>query len=73
VVIDLRDVEFIDSMGLAGLVRVRHRALARGARLQLVAAPASVHVVFILTGLHAIFDWVQGRTADGVAATRDAL
>jgi anti-sigma B factor antagonist len=57
-IIDLSEVEFIDSMGLAALVRARHRALARGARLQLVAAPLSVHVVFVLTGLHAIFDWV---------------
>jgi anti-sigma B factor antagonist len=61
-IIDLRDVEFIDSMGLAALVRARHRALARGAPLQLVAAPASVHVVFILTGLHRIFDWVPPAT-----------
>jgi anti-anti-sigma factor len=57
-IIDLRELEFIDSMGLAALVRLRHRALARGARLQLVAAPAAVHVVFILTGLHTLFEWV---------------
>jgi anti-sigma B factor antagonist len=59
-IIDLRELEFIDSMGLAALVRIRHRALARDARLQLVAAPAAVHVVFILTGLHVLFEWVGG-------------
>jgi anti-sigma B factor antagonist len=58
-VVDLKAVEFIDSMGLAALVRARHRALARGARLQLAPAPPKVHVVFILTGLHALFDWVD--------------
>ena len=58
-IVDLKAVEFIDSMGLAALVRARHRALARGARLQLAPAPPQVHVVFILTGLHALFDWVD--------------
>jgi anti-anti-sigma factor len=58
-IVDLKAVEFIDSMGLAALVRARHRALARGARLRLVPAPPPVHVVFILTGLHALFDWVD--------------
>ena len=58
--IDLREVALIDSMGLAALVSARHRAHARGAHLQLVAAAAPVHGVFILTGLHAIFDWIPG-------------
>jgi anti-sigma B factor antagonist len=60
IVVDLREVGFIDSMGLAALVGARRRAHARGARLQLVAAAAPVHVVFVLSGLHAIFDWVPG-------------
>jgi len=30
ITIDLREVSFIDSMGLAALVRARHRAFARG-------------------------------------------
>lgn len=57
-VLDLSDLEFIDSMGLAALVRAQHRARARGARLQLVPGRPAVHAVFVLTGLHAIFDWV---------------
>src|SRR4051812_17238273 len=56
-VIDLSGLDFVDSMGLAALVRAQHRARARGARLQLVAGPRAVHAVFVLTGLHAIFDW----------------
>jgi anti-sigma B factor antagonist len=59
-IIDLSDVEFIDSMGLAALVRARHRALARGAELKLVAPPAAVHRVFTLTRLDTVFDWVPG-------------
>ncbi len=59
-VIDLREIEFIDSMGLATLVRARHRAIARGAKLELVAAPEAVHRVFTLTHLDRVFDWVAG-------------
>jgi anti-sigma B factor antagonist len=57
-VIDLREIEFIDSMGLAALVRARHRAIARGAKLELVAAAEPVHKVFTLTHLDRVFDWV---------------
>jgi anti-sigma B factor antagonist len=70
-VIDLRDVEFIDSMGLAALVRARHRALSRGARLVLVAPPESVYKVFRLTRLDELFDWedqpprTQSTASDG--------
>jgi anti-anti-sigma factor len=62
-IIDLSDVELIDSLGLAALVRVRQRARTNGGRLQLVAAPYLVHAVFVLTGLHALFDWVPATTA----------
>jgi len=57
-VIDLRDIEFVDSMGLAALVRARHRALARGAKLELVTPPESVYKVFTLTRLDQLFEWV---------------
>jgi anti-sigma B factor antagonist len=57
-VIDMREIEFIDSMGLAALVRVRHRALGRGAKLELVAPPEAVYKVFTLTRLDQLFDWV---------------
>jgi anti-sigma B factor antagonist len=57
-VIDMSEVEFLDSMGLAALVRVRHRAIARGAKLELVAPPETVYKVFTLTGLDRLFDWV---------------
>jgi anti-sigma B factor antagonist len=57
-VIDLRDIDFVDSMGLAALVRARHRALARGAKLELVTPPESVYKVFTLTRLDQLFEWV---------------
>ena len=69
IVIDLREVEFVDSMGLAALVRVRHRALSRGAVLRLIAPPAPAWKVFTLTGLDRVFDWVEG---EDVSSTRAA-
>jgi anti-sigma B factor antagonist len=69
IVIDLREVDFVDSMGLAALVRVRHRALSRGATLRLVRPPESAWRVFALTGLDRVFDWVEG---DDVSSPREA-
>jgi anti-sigma B factor antagonist len=56
-IIDLREVDLIDSMGLAALVRARHRAVARGGRLALVSPPPHVRAVFGLTRLDGIFTW----------------
>jgi anti-sigma B factor antagonist len=60
-IIDLRDVDLIDSMGLAALVRARHRAVARGGRLALVSPAANVRAVFALTRLEGIFTWTGGE------------
>ena len=71
-VLDLREVEFVDSMGLAALVRARHRAIARGAKLELIAPPEPVYKVFTLTRLDQLFDWVaqpprtQSTASNGV-------
>jgi anti-sigma B factor antagonist len=59
ITIDLRQLEFIDSMGLAALVRVRHRAISRGGDLQLVAPRDSVRSAFTITRLDRVFDWVE--------------
>jgi anti-sigma B factor antagonist len=64
ITIDLREVTFIDSMGLAALVRARHRALARGAELRLVAPPAPISRVFELSRLDRVFAWVEAEPPD---------
>jgi anti-sigma B factor antagonist len=64
ITIDLREVTFIDSMGLAALVRARHRALARGAELRLVAPPAPISRVFELSRLDRVFAWVEAEPRD---------
>jgi anti-sigma B factor antagonist len=70
--IDLRDVTFIDSMGLAALVRAQHRAIARGGRLQLVAPGDGVLAVFRLTRLDRVFAWVAPEDADADAGSAEA-
>jgi len=71
--IDLRDVTFVDSMGLAALVRAQHRAVARGGRLQLVAPGERVLAVFRMTRLDRIFRWVEPEDgeAGATAATEE--
>ena len=70
VTIDLREVSFIDSMGLAALVRVQHRAAGRGAVLQLTRPPEHVQSVFRITRLDRVFAWVEPDDAGGAAPPR---
>ena len=50
-VVDLDQVGFIDSAGLAALVGAARRAAARGTSLQVVCARAQTRQLFRLTGL----------------------
>ncbi len=57
VVVDLRELTFVDSTGLRSLLRVRAVADGAGGRLVLVPGPPEVQRVFELTGLSAQFTW----------------
>ena len=58
VVVDLQDLEFIDSSGLR-ILHVAHVAAQRdGWRLHLVAGTPLVQRVFELTGTRATFEWI---------------
>lgn len=59
IVIDLRRVTFMDSMGLGVLVSHRLRARQAGRRLMLVAGPQHIQELFDLTGMREQFDWVE--------------
>ena len=50
-VIDLRDLTFIDSTGLRIVLETRQRAADQGFELELVRGPRQVQRVFELTGL----------------------
>jgi len=51
VIIDLRDLEFMDSTGLSVLVRAHQRAEKAGMRFGLVKGPPQVQRLLVLTGV----------------------
>jgi anti-anti-sigma factor len=56
IVLDLRDVTFIDSTGLAAFIRARERASRNGHRFLLVGANDSARRLFELTGTQTLLD-----------------
>ena len=64
--LDLRELTFLDSCGLARLVAARRRAMKAGRRLVLVRGPAAVQRVFQLTAVDEAFEIV--RTPDAAFA-----
>lgn len=65
-VIDLLDVEFIESTGLGALIGGRRRALALDGSLSLVCTDEQILKVFRITGLDKVFD-IHGTVADATA------
>ena len=57
IVVDLRQVEFIDSTGLRVLIGLHKSAQREGRSLSLVAGPRPVQRIFELTATHALFHW----------------
>jgi anti-sigma B factor antagonist len=55
IVIDLRELRFLDSAGVHTLLSARERAEERGAVLSLVRGSRHVHSVFELTGVGSVF------------------
>ena len=60
VVVDLRRVTFMDSIGLGILLAYGLRAAKDGRRLALVQGPEHIKELFELTGVLEKFDWVEG-------------
>ncbi len=59
VVLDLRQVTFLDSYGLRVLLSLRNAAARDGFRLTLVPGPAPVQRLFELTATQTLFDWAS--------------
>jgi anti-sigma B factor antagonist len=57
-VIDLRDVEYVDTTGLARLLAVRRRCRRAGRRLVLIRGPRPVQRIFSLAALEDQFEIV---------------
>ncbi|CCK32480.1 hypothetical protein BN159_8102 [Streptomyces davaonensis JCM 4913] len=71
VVLDLRDVSFVDCAGLNALCRTRARALARHGRVRLVTDDPSLLRLLRLTGLTGVFE-LYPRLADALAGSNAA-
>ena len=61
VVLDLRQVEFIDSSGLRALLGLRDDAKRNGHALTLIPPPPLAQRVFEITGTQGLFDWRSDR------------
>ena len=61
--LDLRELTFLDSCGLARLVAARRRAMKAGRRLVLVRGSAAVQRVFQLTAVDEAFEIISGTEA----------
>jgi anti-sigma B factor antagonist len=58
-VLDLRQLRFVDSSGIARILAVRSRALRAGRRLLLLRGSAAVQRLFSLTGVADLFETVD--------------
>jgi anti-sigma B factor antagonist len=65
VIIDLAEVEFMDSSALAGLVRALKATVAHGGSVMLVAVSDAARIILELTRLDAVF-----TTAPSIADAR---
>lgn len=61
IVLDLRQVAFIDSSGLRVLLALRNDAKRNGHTLRLVPPAPTVRRLFEITGTRGLFDWQGDR------------
>ena len=64
VIIDLREVSFMDSTGLRSLIRARALETEADWKVKLVAGPAPVQKVLELTRMDDVFEFVGPSEAD---------
>jgi anti-sigma B factor antagonist len=61
VVLDLRELEFIDSSGLRTLLIARRRAELARANFTLVAGDRALERTLEIAGIHTLFEWVPAE------------
>jgi anti-anti-sigma factor len=61
VVLDLRELEFIDSSGLRTLLTARRRADDASARFSLIAGHRGLERTLEIAGVHKVFDWTPAE------------
>jgi anti-anti-sigma factor len=68
VVLDLREVTFIDSSGLRALIMADQRVRAEGRRFVVVRGPDRVNQVLEMTGVAERIELVDEPPSDGAAS-----
>jgi anti-sigma B factor antagonist len=58
-VLDLSELDFIDSFGIRSLIETQRRAQADGRRLALVPARDTIQEIFRVTLLDRRFEWIE--------------
>jgi anti-anti-sigma factor len=61
VVLDLRELEFIDSSGLRTLLTARRKAEEAGAQFSLVAGHRGLERTLEIAGVHKVFEWIPAE------------
>ncbi len=61
VVLDLRELEFIDSSGLRTLLTARKRAEDAGSQFSLVAGHRGLERTLEIAGVHKVFTWTPAE------------
>jgi anti-anti-sigma factor len=61
VVLDLRELEFIDSSGLRTLLTARRQSEDSGAQFSLVAGHRGLERTLEIAGVHKVFDWTPAE------------
>lgn len=64
VIVDLRELTFIDSSGLQALATGHELCRSRGHELRIVRGPANVQRLFDLTGMSEVLPFVDGADLD---------
>src|SRR3712207_369499 len=60
-VVDLRDVTFVDSAGLGRLVALARRGRRMGERVCFVRGPRAITRLFALTGVGGSIEWIRSE------------
>jgi anti-anti-sigma factor len=61
VVLDLRELEFIDSSGLRTLLTARRQSEDAGAQFSLVAGHRGLERTLEIAGVHKVFEWTPAE------------
>lgn len=68
VVLDLRDVGFLDTSGLAAIIGHQREATAAGRAFALIAGPPTVQRIFEIAGLTGWLTFLEGNAVDGASS-----